>query len=191
MGSVIATGFTSFGKHDQNPTEHAIKYCQEKIDPEYFQGIVLPTSYQSSWEELKQELTKRRPDFLLMFGLAHKAQAYMFEKVAINFMDATIADNDGVKHSGVPVQPGAPDGLFATLDLESFRASCGGGLSLSAGSYVCNSLFYNSLNFLSDTKTKAAFIHVPASREMDSDSIYSQQEINQFVEKVINFAIRQ
>lgn len=183
------TGFEPFNGAEINPTELAINSLKEELDNSLVRGVILPTSYRRSWELLKVEIDEFQPDVVLMFGLSQRANSFYFEKIAINYMQATISDNDGLKLNGELINRTGPDGIFATINIEQYRNSCGGEQSLSAGSYVCNSLFYNCLNYLDNRDIKSGFIHVPASTDVDAQSKFSQEDINSFVKKVINFAI--
>lgn len=180
---LIITGFDEFGDHKLNPTKECIQHLDSLLDRENIQPIVLPTSYKRSWEILKTEIETFNPEVIIMLGLAHKATEFSFEKIAINFASATIADNDGVKKMGETIIQDGVDGIFTSLHIESILKNVGGRISLSAGSYVCNSLFFNCLHHMRGKNVEIGFIHIPGET-------YSQLEINSFVEKVINFAIK-
>jgi pyroglutamyl-peptidase len=180
---LIATGFDAFGKHSSNPTEVAITNATPKYNSNFVKTMVLPTSYEKSWELLKNEILEFKPEIVLMFGLAHKAEDYSFEKIAINYKSATISDNDNELATSEPVLEGGDDGIFASIPIDDFIKSCGGRISLSAGSYVCNNLMYQCLNFTKDSRTQVGFIHVPGETK-------DQAQVNEFVENVINFAIK-
>ena len=103
-------------------------------------------------------------------------------KVAINYCSASIADNDGVLVEGSKILDEGDDGIFTTLPVEDYILNCGGRISLSAGSYVCNCLFYQCLHYMKKSHCEVGFIHVPLNEK-------SQFDLNEFAEKVINFAI--
>lgn len=106
-----------------------------------------------------------RPRSLVMVGEASRARALRVERVAVNLIDARIADNRGRRPRDRPVVCGGPAAYFATLDpgwtrrVLVRRARCE--LSVSAGAFVCNAAFYLALH--RSAGTAVAFVHVPAS----------------------------
>lgn len=182
MERIIVTGFDAFGKHSLNPTEFAMNHLKNLYSKEQVITLVLPTSYKRSWESLKAAIDDHHPKKVIMFGLAHKADDFVFEKIAINHQSATIADNDDVLIKNSKIVEGGEDGIFTTLPIKQYIEHCGGRISLSAGSFVCNSLMYNCLRYTKKMGIEAGFIHVPGESRNQSD-------INMFAEKVINFAI--
>ena len=55
--------------------------------------------------------------------------------------------------------------LVSALRAEGIPAS----LSLSAGAFVCNHIFYELQNLLKDTVTESGFVHVPLMNEQQED----------------------
>ena len=78
-----------------------------------------------------------------------------------------IADNAGVAYAGEKIDPSGPDAIMTDLPVtrmvEAIReAGLPGRLSLSAGAYVCNDLYYTVMQGQGRYGYRGLFIHVPA-----------------------------
>jgi pyroglutamyl-peptidase len=109
-----------------------------------------------------------QPDAVVMFGEAHTRGEISIERVAINLRDYAIADNGGTTVHDQPVVAGAPDALFAALPVRRMHEAVAMsgvpvGLSLSAGTYLCNELMFHVLERrrVAGAPRYAGFIHVP------------------------------
>ena len=94
------------------------------------------------------------------------------EKVAINLDDARLPDNEGVVRNDVKILADGPDAYFSTLPLneivDAIKAQgIPAAISLSAGAFLCNHVFYIAQNMLAGTNVRSGFIHVPL---MDSQA---------------------
>ena len=83
------------------------------------------------------------------------------EKVAINFVDARIPDNNGEQPLDEPLQADGPAAYFATLPVKAMvqhvkEAGLPCYLSFTAGTYVCNSIMYNVLYMCEKRYTPAS-----------------------------------
>ncbi|RZT64399.1 pyroglutamyl-peptidase [Microcella alkaliphila] len=135
-------------------------------------GRVLPVSFAASAAQLEQLAAKHRPDLIIALGLADGREAITPERVAINYADARIPDNDGAQPRDEPLDPTGPAAHFTGLPVKRIaRALTDAGhpatVSLTAGSYVCNAVAYH-LGAIAErrtqqtgTPTPAGFIHVP------------------------------
>ena len=88
------------------------------------------------------------------------------ELVALNWRMADIPDNAGVRYCGEPIDPAAPAALrtaFPVVRLaEALRAAgLPAQVSLSAGAYVCNDLYWTLLSRAAEWAVEALFVHVP------------------------------
>ena len=130
--------------------------------------LEVPTVFGASIDTVAAAMARERPDAVLCIGQAGGRSAVTPERVAINLMDATIADNAGVIPVDQPVICGGENALFSTLPVKAMvRAIQAAGvpaqLSCSAGTFVCNQLLYGVLDLCRHrySSTRAGFIHVP------------------------------
>jgi pyroglutamyl-peptidase len=128
---------------------------------------MLPTEFGTSIEHLQQALARHRPSLVLALGVAPSRGAISVERVAINVDDARIADNAGRQPVDTPVVPGAPAAYFSTLPVKAMvdalqRAGWPAEVSHSAGTFVCNHVFFGLMHALRRRRTvRAGFVHLP------------------------------
>jgi pyroglutamyl-peptidase len=89
-----------------------------------------------------------------------------FERVAINVNDARIPDNLGAQPIDTPVAADGPAAYFTTLPIKMMvkavrEAGIGASVSQTAGTFVCNQVFYLLQHALAATGVRSGFIHVP------------------------------
>lgn len=167
---ILLTGFTPFGKSPLNPSQQLIVSLPEVgKNGETLLKAILPVDQDQAPKILLDLLHQFQPDAVLMFGLASGRPKICLERVAINLQDFRIPDNAGVSVTDEPVVVDGPAAYFSTLPLrpmlnalntEGIPAS----LSLSAGAYLCNQVFYTVMHEITQKKrsTRAGFIHLPA-----------------------------
>jgi len=89
------------------------------------------------------------------------------ERIAINVEDACIPDNLGQQPVDRPVIHGGPAAYWSTLPVKAIVAALAeaklpAAISQSAGTYVCNHVFYGLMRTLARRQSvRGGFIHVP------------------------------
>jgi pyroglutamyl-peptidase len=120
---------------------------------------------------LPRLLDEHAPDVVVAVGLAAGITAVQLERVAVNLMDARIADNGGAQPVDAPVVDGGPAAWFTTLPVKAAAAAVReagipAGISYSAGTYVCNATFYALQHTLAGRpRALSGFVHVPRTTE--------------------------
>lgn len=174
--TILLTGFEPFGGEAINPSwEVARALHGQRIGDAIVQARCLPTSFSGAPRALAEALTEVRPRLVVGLGLASGRSEISIERVAVNLIDARIADNAGERPQDVPVLAGAPAAYFSTLPIKAMRnalrvAGHPAGLSLSAGAFVCNQLFFELQHRLAGQGLKSGFIHLPALPEQAARS---------------------
>lgn len=165
---ILVTGFTPFGNETINPSHEAVRKLPDKIGEHRIVKRQLPTSFQKVGELARRAMEEEKPDFILCVGQNGGAAEIRLEKVAINYMDAKLADNDGNICEDVPINPKGKTGYFSPLPLKEMKDNLNenkipAAISLSAGAYVCNCLYYQVLAQCEENKAdqKGLFVHVP------------------------------
>lgn len=169
--TILVIGFEPFGGETVNPAEELLRGL-EGAQPAAHRvaTALLPVAFRDSLPALEYALDRLRPAIVLGVGQAGGRARLSVERVALNLVDARIPDNGGEQPIDVPVIPGAPAAYFASLPVKSMlKAMLARGvpaeLSLSAGTYVCNAVFF-AMEHLAATRyartgLRAGFIHVP------------------------------
>ena len=112
-------------------------------------------------------LRTHQPQLVLALGLAAGRAEMSVERVAINVDDARIADNLGAQPIDSPVVAKGPAAYFSTLPIKAMvgsmqRAGVPAAVSQTAGTFVCNHVFYGLMHLLRRKRgVRAGFMHVP------------------------------
>lgn len=164
---ILLTAFDAFGGESINPALKAVSLVKAPEGVE-LSKLEVPTVFGKSVDVVAAAMEREHPDAVVCIGQAGGRKAVTPERVAINLMDAGIADNEGVIPVDLPIVPGGENALFSTLPIKAMVAAIQAAgvpaqLSNSAGTFVCNQLLYGVLNLCKQKfpSTIAGFIHVP------------------------------
>jgi pyroglutamyl-peptidase len=108
---------------------------------------------------------------VLCVGQAGGRGAISIERVAINVDDARIPDAAGRSPIDAPIVAGGPAAYFSTLPIKRLRAALAKAgipaeVSQTAGTYVCNHVFYGLMHALKRRPgVRGGFVHIPYSPE--------------------------
>lgn len=167
--TILLTGFEPFGGERINPSQEIVRALDgETIAAHRVAGAVLPVTFAATLPALAHLLDLHRPKLVLALGQAGGRSEISLERVAVNLIDARIADNDGRQPIDVPVIDGAPGAYFSTLPVKAIAAHLNAhgipaATSLSAGSFVCNQVFFMLAHLLAREHpgARGGFAHVP------------------------------
>lgn len=169
MKTVLVTGFEPFGGAPRNPSGEAARALHGAvIDGHRVHGVELPCVFAQAPVRLIEALDHSRPVLVLCLGLAASRSGFAPERVAINLVDARIPDNAGAQPIDEPVQAGAPAAHFATLPVKAIAAALQAAgwpaaPSHSAGTFVCNQVFYALMQALAARPgVRGGFMHIGA-----------------------------
>jgi len=170
MRTVLLTGFDPFGEETMNPAWEAVK----RLDGEIISGIVriqsiqLPTVFGDSIRQLAEAQERTSPVLTICVGQAGGSSDIRVERVAINMDDARIPDNAGNQPIDSPIVEKGPTAYWSTLPVKSIvhalkEKGIPASVSHSAGTYVCNHLFYGLMHRIAEgsSEGKGGFIHIP------------------------------
>ena len=166
MTKVLLTGFEPFGKATLNPSGEIVK----QISGDNIVTAILPVAYAQSAERLLALIAEHNPDVVICLGQAEGRTHLTPERIAINLDDARLADNEGVIRNDVPIVMGGPVAYESTLPIKEFvkainDAGVPAAVSLSAGAFLCNHVFYVAQDHFKGTKVRSGFVHVPLMDE--------------------------
>ena len=164
----LVTGFEPFGGESVNASLEAVRRLPARIGALEVVAAELPTSYSRSLPVLEAAIARAKPDIVLCVGQAGGRAALCVERVAVNLQDAELADNDGAQPVDAPIVPGGPTAYLATLPVRAAVASLHAAelpaeISMSAGTFVCNHVFYGLMHLAATGKHRfrGGFLHVP------------------------------
>jgi pyroglutamyl-peptidase len=167
--TILLTGFEPFGGESTNPSQEIVRALDgEIVDRHRVVGAILPVAFAATLPMLESLLDAHRPMLVLALGQAGGRSEMAIERVAVNLVDARIADNDGIQPIDAAVVEGAPGAYFSSLPVKAIaRRLRELGIpavpSLSAGSFVCNQVFFALAHLLATRHPHArgGFVHVP------------------------------
>jgi pyroglutamyl-peptidase len=170
MTKVLLTGFEPFGKATLNPSGEIVK----RISGGNIVTAILPVAYAQSAEALLALIEQHNPDVVISLGQAEGRTQITPERIAINLDDARLADNEGVSRIDEPILEDGPVAYESTLPIKEFvsaitAAGIPAAVSLSAGAFLCNHIFYVAQNRLRGTKVRSGFVHVPLMDEQAAE----------------------
>jgi pyroglutamyl-peptidase len=168
---VLISGFEPFGGSNLNSSQLVV----EAISKESFSGldlftVILPVEFGKAADVLLSKVKEIDPEIIIAFGQAEGRKALTPEKIAINLDSARIPDNAGeLRVNKVIIEKGA-DGYFSTLPIEKMVKAvkeCGleSEVSLSAGAFLCNHIFYHLQHKFLESGVKSGFVHLPLVNE--------------------------
>ena len=172
---VLMTGFEPFAGNGFNPSWEAVNALQAPEGVE-IRKLRLPVVYQKASAMLVEVMRAWVPDAVICVGLADGRSEITPERIAVNVMDETIPDNEGVFPHGDPIDPDGPAAYMTRLPIHRIterlqEAGIPARISNTAGVYVCNNLMYGLLQAIAEEPifrdVKGGFIHVPATKEME------------------------
>lgn len=175
MLRVLVTGFEPFNNARLNPSESLVMGLGfDDVAGAEIITKVLPVVYSKSAEELIALINEYKPDAVLCFGQAEGRKEISIERFAVNLDDASIADNSGTKRVDQKIQTEGPEAFTSTLPVKQIVSALKAegipaAQSLSAGSFVCNHIFYEMQFALAGTGVKSGFVHVPLMTEQQTD----------------------
>ncbi|NQW74817.1 MAG: pyroglutamyl-peptidase I [Candidatus Planktophila sp.] len=166
MIKVLLTGFEPFGEAALNPSGEIVK----QISGDNIVTAILPVAYTRSAAVLLALIEEHKPDVVISLGQAEGRTQITPERIAINLDDARLADNEGMLRSDLPIIVGGPIAYESTLPIKEFvdainASGVPAAVSLSAGAFLCNHIFYVVQDKLKGTKVRSGFVHVPLMDE--------------------------
>ena len=164
---VLVTGFEPFDGQSLNPSWevaralHGVVMAGAQVT-----AVQLPCVFALALPALQQALASHRPDIVLALGQAEGRCDFSIERVAINVQDARIPDNAGAQPIDVPVVAGGPAAYFSSLPIKALVAGLRdagfpASVSQTAGTFVCNQVFYGLQHALAGQGVHSGFMHLP------------------------------
>ncbi len=177
MQKLLLTAFEPFGGETLNPSlAVAQDMAGTPMTGVQVDILVLPVERFNAIDVALQRLLIDMPDIVLMLGEAGRRFRITPERVAINVDDFRIPDNGGDQPRGEPIVADGPVGYFSTLPITEIteqlvRANIPAAISNSAGTYLCNRLFYRVMHEIAVAQLpmSAGFMHLPYLHEQAVD----------------------
>jgi pyroglutamyl-peptidase len=168
---ILVTGFGPFPSAPFNPTAPLVARLLRLRRPALanveLSGHIFPVTYADVDRQLPELLKTRRPQALLMFGLAARTPYVRIETRARNAVTTLWPDAGHSRARKGSIAGGADAKMFGPHTTKLLRAADGTGVdargSRDAGSYLCNYLSWRAIEATRNDHGPrlAAFVHVP------------------------------
>ncbi|MEM0135163.1 MAG: hypothetical protein QXU18_08075 [Thermoplasmatales archaeon] len=182
---ILITGFKPYSVFKRNPSGE----IADLLNGSYFNGrevvgLTLEVKHSELEKKFLQELEKGY-DIIISSGLSPGRNAISIEKIAVNWQE-DIKDEGGESRGGGKILKVAPDGIFSRLPVEAIfhslrSAKIPSVISYSAGTFLCNKIFFLSLYY---SKAKAGFIHFPLDSDSSLDGKYPTMTIDNMIKSM-------
>ncbi|XP_043281548.1 pyroglutamyl-peptidase 1 [Venturia canescens] len=178
--TVLVTGFGPFKNHEVNASWEAVKELykmKEDLHERHNVRLVIeniPVVYHHVLHRVPQLWKEHDPQIVVHVGVSHKAQCLTFEQKAHGFgyfrpdVNGECMTNE--------CREGSPAFLETGIDVKELcrkinekntgKESCKACISVDAGRYLCEYIYYQSLCKNSE---RALFVHVPDSHVYTSE----------------------
>lgn len=172
-GTILLTGFESFGGSDINPSILACREYENKVIEEYIVKVFeIPLRYKEIRTTIEQLIQHEQPLVVICTGQSSQHEISL-ERVAINIADVIKSTyNCGESPKNEVLTKDAPAGYFSTLPLQDIKRDLEENkipvnISNSAGTYGCNQIFFHLMHFINNENLNisAGFVHVPSLPE--------------------------
>ncbi|WP_028022007.1 pyroglutamyl-peptidase I [Enterovibrio calviensis] len=188
MRKVLITGFEPFGGASVNPAlEAVLRLDGLKLNGGEIVTCSVPVTRYDAINAVTKAIELHQPTFVITVGQAAGRSAITPERVAINIDDFRIPDNGGNQPIDEPIFDDGPDAYFSTLPIKAMTLAmqehgipCS--VSNTAGTFVCNHVFYGVQHFLRDTDIGHGFIHIPLLPEQTAATDQPSMSLETIVE---------
>ena len=176
-GIILLTGYEAFADFKVNPSIAACMRLNNKTFNGYKVVVEeIPMRFGEVKDVIEGHVDQYKPAAVISTGVSSDGACIKLERVAINVTTANGASKEEQLPEGKPIREGGPVGYFSTLPLWKLleclkKAEIPTVISNSAGTFGCNLVFYQLLDYL-DRKglnIPAGFIHVPRLPEQALD----------------------
>lgn len=174
MKRILLTGFEPFHEYKINSSWSLVDSFENTTSGIECIKFRLPVEFRAVSSIVPEMLKQYKPDIVLAFGQC-TSDSIRIERVALNIDDVRSADNAGYAPSDITIHDDGKNAYFATLPIKLMQQSVADKniptiISNSAGTYVCNHLFYELLYWCDKLSlpTKIGFVHLPRLPEQVS-----------------------
>ena len=167
MKTVLLTGFEPFNGASINPAWEAVRALEGWRTGAFRVEVrQLPCVFGEAIRTLAALVDELEPNIVIAVGQAGGRAEISVERIAINVDDASIVDNAGAQPVDRAIHADGPAAYFSTLPIKSMvaamrAAGLKAAVSQTAGTFVCNHVFYGLMHHAATRAVKAGFIHVP------------------------------
>ena len=173
---ILLSGFEAFGAFSSNPSALlADKFDGLAIGPYRVRSCILPVVFGEASRILEEWINQLHPAVVVCLGQAAGRSGITPERIAVNLDDADIPDNAGNQPVEKAIVPGGPAAYWSGLPVSKIVSALAAldipaSVSMSAGTYVCNHVFYSLMYKLAGMPgVRGGFVHIPLMEGQTTD----------------------
>ena len=177
--TILLTGFEPFGGESVNPSWQIAQALDGWVcEGRTVRAVRLPCAFGDALRTLDEARDAHRPELVMCLGQAGGRAEISVERAALIVDDARIPDNLGRQPIDAAVVADGPAAYFSTLPIKAIArdvraAGVAAAVSNTAGTFVCNHVFYALMHRLATAPSLAhargGFVHVPYTPEQVVD----------------------
>lgn len=174
MIKIVVTGFEPFAEFAVNPTQ-TLALTADAPEGVHLIRLVLPVVVGVCAAQMLRVIETEQPAAAVSLGLASGRRVVSLERLAVNCDDFERPDNGGHLRRDAPIVPDGPPALWTTLPVRRMETALRNDripveISYSAGTYVCNHLFYAVQYELirRGVPCRYGFVHLPPTPDMEA-----------------------
>lgn len=181
------TGFGLFNTYKVNASWEAVKLLNDRKFPGYkLITVEVPVTYKYIEENIDLLWSKYKPSLVIHVGVCHRR--WITLEHCANRLGYVKTDSEDCCHPTQKVCEIGEDCIRTGINIEAICASLEKhdikiGVSKDAGRYLCEYIYYKSLNIDS---SKTLFVHVPSLNEP-----YTAEQLSESLHKIIMEALKQ
>lgn len=164
MKRILVTGFKEFNHETINPSLEVLKKLIRK-DVEMY-CLALEVEYDNDYLKIENKIKECQPDYIILLGQAGRRSKVSLEYFALNMQSGNIKDNQGKEYYHHRIDETVSDAYHTQIDLVKFmqiNSTLPCYISYHAGTFICNEIYFRTLNYLYSNHQKAncLFVHLP------------------------------
>jgi pyroglutamyl-peptidase len=186
---ILVTGFGPFDRFLSNPSREVARALSEENEDVI--ATTLPVVFGEGRKLLLEVLEKEVPDIVISFGLNGNISYIALEEIALNISSSEVKDNTGKILTDSVISQGSDLALRSTLPLRNIMDTLRENgipakLSYTAGTYLCNEVFYTLMEWCNENGKKGGFIHLPMATQMIAEDPRSYSIPHMSMEMILN-----
>lgn len=193
---ILVTAFEPFDGTKLNSSWEVASLLPEHIGDCVIVKGLLPVNFMIAGNVLNSLIEQHSPDVVVSLGQSRKYAGLSIERVALNLMDSVKADNCGYAPKNETIHADGNTAYMTDFPIRSMVESCNrkglaAQISNSAGTYVCNRVYYEALYAIAkkNLPLQALFIHLPYILEQEKNPSVAKEQLAEGIIEIIKMII--
>lgn len=189
---ILLTAFEPFGGNELNSSWEVAVLLPDTIANCEIVKEKLPVDFHTAGDCLRSCIERHSPDVVVCLGQSRKYEGISVERVALNLMDSIKPDNNCYIPTNETIHADGDTAYITTFPVRDLANACkrkeiAAQISNSAGTYVCNRVYYEALYTIAkrNLAAQALFIHLPYVPEQNKTPFVDKEQLVDGVVEII------